>query len=109
MAPRCEHALFLHKCFFDFVFLLVCDGWQTEQHVCIKFCMKLSKSATKTLEMHHKAFAEHSLCWTEVFKWHSCFRAGRVSAEDEHSGQQSTSKTTQNFEKIQELIHKHHH
>jgi hypothetical protein len=85
------------------------DG-KLKQRVCIKFCMKLSKSATKILDVYRKAFVEHSLCWTEVFKWHSCFRAGRVSAEDdEHSGQPSTSKMTENFEKIQELIHKHHH
>jgi hypothetical protein len=36
------------------------DG-KIEQHVCIKFCVKLSKSATETLEMLHEAFEEHSL------------------------------------------------
>jgi hypothetical protein len=25
---RCGHALFLHKCFFDFMFHFFCDGWQ---------------------------------------------------------------------------------
>jgi hypothetical protein len=28
VTPRCEHALFLHECFFDFVFRFVCDGRQ---------------------------------------------------------------------------------
>jgi hypothetical protein len=28
MTPLCEHALFLHKCFFNFVFCFVCEGWQ---------------------------------------------------------------------------------
>jgi hypothetical protein len=28
--------------------------------------VKLSKSATKTLEMLHEAFGEHSLSWTVV-------------------------------------------
>jgi hypothetical protein len=33
-----------------------------------------------------------------------------VTAEDdEHSGQPSTSKTTENVEKIRELIHEDHH
>jgi hypothetical protein len=36
------------------------DG-KTEQHVCIKFCVKLSKSATETLEMICEGFREHSL------------------------------------------------
>jgi hypothetical protein len=29
--------------------------------------MNLGKSATKTLEMLHEAFGEHSLSWTAVF------------------------------------------
>jgi hypothetical protein len=36
------------------------DG-QIEQHICTKFCAKLGKSTTKTLEMLHEAFGEHSL------------------------------------------------
>jgi hypothetical protein len=35
------------------------DG-KIEQHVCIKFCMKLGKSATETLEILLEAFGEHS-------------------------------------------------
>jgi ATP-dependent Zn protease len=56
--------------------------------------------------MLHRAFGEHSLCRTAVFKWHSHFKAGQVLIEDdERSGQPSTSKTTENVEKIRELIH----
>jgi hypothetical protein len=50
------------------------DG-KIEQRVCIKFCMKLSKSATETLEMLHEAFGEHSLSRTAVFEWHCRFNA----------------------------------
>jgi hypothetical protein len=42
------------------------DG-KFDQPVCIKFCVKLGKSATETLEMLHEAFGEHSLSRTEVF------------------------------------------
>jgi hypothetical protein len=42
------------------------DG-KIEQHVCIKFCVKLSKSDTETHEMPWEAFGEHSLSWAEVF------------------------------------------
>jgi hypothetical protein len=35
-----------------------------------------------------------------VFEWLSRFKAGRVSVEDERSGRPSTSKTTENVEKI---------
>jgi hypothetical protein len=36
------------------------DG-KIEQRVCITFCVKLGKSATKTLEMLREALGEHSL------------------------------------------------
>jgi hypothetical protein len=39
------------------------DG-KIEQCVCIKFCVKLSKSTTKTLEMLRAAFGEHYLSHT---------------------------------------------
>jgi hypothetical protein len=42
------------------------DG-KIEQRFCIKFCVKLGKSTTETLEMHYAAFGEHSLSWTAVF------------------------------------------
>jgi hypothetical protein len=56
--------------------------------------------------MLREAFRGHSLSRTAVFEWHSLFKVGRVSAEDdEHSGQPNTGKKTENVEKIQELIH----
>jgi hypothetical protein len=54
------------------------DG-KIEQRICIKFCTKLGKSDTKTLELLHEAFGENSLNWAVVFEWHSCFKASRES------------------------------
>jgi hypothetical protein len=51
------------------------DG-KIEQRVCNKFCVKLGKSTTETLEMLHEAFGEQSLSWTAIFEWHSCFKVG---------------------------------
>jgi hypothetical protein len=60
--------------------------------------------------MLHEAFGEHSLSWTAVSEWHSRFKANWMSVEDdEHSGRPSTSKTTQNVEKIWEFIHEDCH
>jgi hypothetical protein len=50
-------------------------GDKIEQRVCIKFCVKLGKSATETLEMLHEAFGEHSLSQIVVLEWHSRFKA----------------------------------
>jgi hypothetical protein len=49
------------------------DG-KIKQCVCIKFCVKLDKSATETPEMHGEAFGEYSLSQTAVSEWHSCFK-----------------------------------
>jgi hypothetical protein len=54
-----------------------------EQRFCIRFCVKLGKSTTETLEMLCEAFGEHSLSQTAVFEWCSRFMAGRVSVEDD--------------------------
>jgi hypothetical protein len=54
-----------------------------------------------------EAFREYSLSLAVVFKWHSLFKASQVSVEDDkRSGRPSTSKMTENIEKILELIHK---
>lgn len=63
--------------------------------------MKISKSAIKTFEILHEAFGKLSLSNIVVFEWHSCFKAGQLSVEDDkHSGRASTSKMTKNVEKI---------
>jgi hypothetical protein len=60
--------------------------------------------------MLREDFGEHSLSRTVVFEWHSGFKTGWVSGEDdERSGWPSTRKTTENVEKIQELVHKYQH
>jgi hypothetical protein len=41
------------------------DG-KIKQCVCIKFCVKLSKSIAETPELLHEAFGEHSLSQTAV-------------------------------------------
>jgi hypothetical protein len=41
-----------------------------EQRVCIKFCVKLGKFATKTLEMLSEDFLEYSLSRAAVSEWH---------------------------------------
>jgi hypothetical protein len=65
------------------MFCLVCDGWQNRA----MSASKLGKFATKTPEMLCEAFVEHPLSQTTVFEWHSRFKSGRVSVEDdEHSG-----------------------
>jgi uncharacterized metal-binding protein len=68
------------------------DG-KIKQSVCIKFCVKLGKSATDTLEMLRKTFEKYSLSRTVFLEWNSRFKAGRVSVEDdESSGRQAPAE-----------------
>jgi hypothetical protein len=77
------------------------DG-KIKQRVSIKFCVKIGKSSTETLEKLRKAFGEHSLSQTVVSEWHSSFKAGRVSVEnDERSWLPSTNKSIENVEKFE--------
>jgi hypothetical protein len=107
------HDTVLWTCFYTSAFSTSCSvlsimNGKIKQCVCVKFCRKLGKSATKTLEMLCETFGEHSLSQTAVFEWHSRFEAGWVSVEDnEHSEWPSTSKTT--TLKNQELIHEDRH
>jgi hypothetical protein len=101
-------------CFYTSAFLTLCfplaamDG-KIGQRVCIKFCVKLRKSVTETFEMLCEAFGKHSWSWKAVSEWHSCSEVGQGSVEDDgRSGWPSTSKMTENIEKIWELIHEDH-
>jgi hypothetical protein len=71
------------RAFSSSCFILPAMDGKIEQHVCIKFCVKFSKSTTKTLEMVCEAFGEHSLSQTAVFEWYSCFKDSRVSTEED--------------------------
>jgi hypothetical protein len=85
------------------------DG-KIEKYVCNKFCVKLGKSATETSELICEGFGKHSLSRIAVFEWHSRFKVGRVSVEDDESlGLPDSSKTIENVEKYRELIHEDHH
>jgi hypothetical protein len=73
--------------------LSVMDG-KIEQCVCIKFCVKLSKSASW-------GFLSTFFKQDSGFEWHSCFKVGQVSVEDEErSGRPSNTRWQKMLKKI---------
>jgi len=81
------------------------DRQKFEQHSAIKFCVKLDKSATVTYEKLQRAYREHSLSRTQVFRWHKSFLDGREQVEDEpRVGRPSTSKADDNVERVRSLV-----
>jgi hypothetical protein len=72
VTPHCERALTLHECFFNSCFVLSVIDDKIEQHVCAKFCVKLCKSTTGTLQMLCETFEEHPLSWIAVSRSVEC-------------------------------------
>ena len=76
-----------------------------EQRICVKFCVKIGKSVTKTIEMLKIAFGEEAMCRTQTYEWWKRFKEGRTSVDDDpRSGRPSTSKTDDNVAKVLEVI-----
>ncbi|UYV80889.1 hypothetical protein LAZ67_19002108 [Cordylochernes scorpioides] len=76
-----------------------------KQRICIEFCVKHQISATETFEMLNKAFPNDAPKRTTVFEWHSRFKAGRISIEDDpRQGRPKFQRTDENVQKITDLI-----
>ncbi|UYV70322.1 hypothetical protein LAZ67_7002518 [Cordylochernes scorpioides] len=61
--------------------------------------------ATDTFEMLNKAFLNNAPKRTTVFEWHSRFKAGRISIEDDpRQGRPTFQRTDENVQKITDLI-----
>jgi len=83
----------------------ITDSQKFEQRCAIKFCVKLGESATVTYEKLQRAYGEHYLSRTQVFRWHKSFLKGREQVEDEpRVGRLSTSKTDDNVERVRSLV-----
>jgi transposase len=81
------------------------EGFRIEQRAVIKFCVKLKKTATETLEMLISAYGEECLSRTSVSEWHKRFKEGRESLEaDERKGGPSTSRTEELTEVTQKWL-----
>jgi len=68
-----------------------------EQRYAIKFCTKLGKSGSETLQLLMTAYGDAVLSSAQVLRWHKVFKDRRESSEDEqHAGCPSTSGTEKN-------------
>ena len=63
----------------------------------VKFCTKLRKSGSETLQLLRTAYGDAVLSSAQVLRWHKAFKDGRESIEDkQHAGCPSTSRTENN-------------
>jgi ribosomal protein S25 len=78
---------------------------QFKQRVNIKFCVKLGKTATETLQLLRYAYGEEALSRARVFEWHKRFVSGRVSVKDDtRSGRPSSSRNEDNVVRIRDML-----
>ena len=67
--------------------------------------VKLNENATETCEKLRRAYGEHAVSKTQVFRWHKGFLDGCESVEDEpRCGRPCTSKTDENVTKVRDLV-----
>jgi hypothetical protein len=68
-----------------------------EQHINIKFCAKLGKSASETLQMLTEAYGADAMKKWSVFEWHERFKEGQEDVkDDERTGRLKTDRTDEN-------------
>ena len=76
-----------------------------EQRVNLKFCVKLGKTATETLQLLRDAYGDEALSRARVSGWHRRFILGRVSMEDDtRSGRPSSSRNEDNVVRIRDML-----
>ena len=68
-----------------------------EQRYPIKFCVKLGKSGSKTLQLSRTAYGDAVLTSSQALRWYKVFKDGREGVQDEQrTGRPSTSRTENN-------------
>ena len=76
-----------------------------EQHINVKFCVKLRKSSTETYDLLKKVYGDECPSHTQVFKWFKRFKERREEiGDDQRPSNPSTSKTDANNEKVSEIV-----
>jgi len=76
-----------------------------EQLYAIKFCAKLRKSGSETLQLLRAAYGNAVLSSVQVLRWHKVFKDGRESVEDEQrTGRPSTSRTENNVARVKTVL-----
>ena len=75
-----------------------------KQHINMKFCFKLQKSAKETHEMLKLVYGDTVVTMKTVYKWFEWFHNGCELVENEERlGHPSTSKTQENVERVKEM------
>jgi len=73
-----------------------------EQRYANKFCVKLGKSGSETLQLLRKAYGDAVLSSSQVLRW---FKDGREGVEDkQRAGRPSTSRTGNSVARMKAVL-----
>ena len=75
-----------------------------EQRYAIKFCTKLGKSGSETLQLLMTAYGDAVLSSAQVLRWHKAFKDRRESTEDEQHAGCPTSGTEKNVARVKAVL-----
>src|SRR5277367_5911722 len=76
-----------------------------EQRANIKFCFKLGKTFTETLQDMQKVYGNDCLSRTQIYTWYKRFKDGREDINDDSkSGRPKTATTDELVEKVREIL-----
>jgi len=90
-------------CIYIIAIFMMCES--TEQHICIKFCFKIRKTALETYQLLQQAYGEDAMGRTQVFDWFHPFKEGRTSVEsDPQLEQLSTLRNEEMVAKVRTIV-----
>jgi hypothetical protein len=76
-----------------------------EQRINVKFCAKLGKGASETLQMLTKAYGAHTMKTSSVFERHKRFKECREDVKDgERIGRPKSHRTEENVGKVRKMV-----
>jgi len=76
-----------------------------EQRYAIKFCVKLRKSGSETLQLLRTAYGDAVLSSSQVLRWYKVFKDGRGDVEDEQrAGRPSSSRTENSVARVKAVL-----
>lgn len=76
----------------------------SNQRVCIKFCLKLLKSCVEAIEKMQKAFGHQYMAKTQMKEWYKRFNFRTSVDRALHSGRQSIATTPHTVRHVQLMV-----
>jgi len=104
VSPRLCSSRYVSKVHSSFCVLSRAKMQSLEQRYAIKFCLKLGKSGSETLQLLRTAYGDAVLPSAQVLRWHKTFIDGRKSVEDERRAGPPTSRTENSVARVKAVL-----